>query len=86
MERCPGGPDPISDFGRLLLLESNHLARVFRAFSSCQYYDFHVINLNVFSGVRALVAENFRLSWVDPESHFFSTPLEFAYHFLELFF
>ena len=27
-------------------------------------------NLNVFAGVRALVAENFRLSWVDPESHF----------------
>ena len=47
---------------------------------------FYVINLNVFSGVRALVAENFRLSWVDPESHFFSTPLQFAYHFLELFF
>ena len=84
MEPCPGGPDPISDFGRLLLLESYHLAQVFRAFSCIT--TFYVINLNFFSGVRALVAENFRLSWVDPESHFFSTPLEFANHFLELFF
>ena len=43
-------------------------------------------SISIFSGVRALVAENFRLSWVDPESSFFSTPLEFAYHVLELFF
>ena len=34
----------------------------------------------------ALVAEIFRLSWMDSESHFFCTSLEFAYHFLELFF
>ena len=73
-----GSPDSISDFGHLLLLESNHLAQIFRAFSSCQYFDFHVIDLNFFSDVRALVAQNFRLPWMDPESHFFSTPLEFA--------
>ena len=81
VERCPSGPDLISDFGRLLLLESYHLAPVFRAFSSCHYFDFYVIDLNFFSDVRALVAKNFRLSWMDPESHFFSTPLEFAQHF-----
>ena len=34
----------------------------------------------------ALVAENFRLRWVDPESHFFSTFLEFVHHLLKLFF
>ena len=33
----------------------------------------------------ALVAENFRLSWVDLETHFFSTFLEFVHHFLKLF-
>ena len=73
-----GSPDSISDFGRLLLLERDHLAQVFRAFSSCQYFDFYVIDLNFFSGFRALVAENFRLPWMDPESYFFSTLLEFA--------
>ena len=34
----------------------------------------------------ALVAENFRLFWMTPETHFFSTSLEFAQHFLKLFF
>ena len=29
MERCPDSPDSISDFGRLLLLESYLLAQVF---------------------------------------------------------
>ena len=29
VERRPGGPDKISDFGRLLLLDSYHLAQVF---------------------------------------------------------
>ena len=86
MERRPGSPDSISDFGRLLLLESNYLAQVLRAFSSCQYFDCNVIDLNFFSDVRALVAKIFRLSWMNPESHFFSTLLEFAQHFLKLFF
>ena len=40
VERRPDIPDSISDFGRLLLLESNYLAQVFRAFSSCQYLHF----------------------------------------------
>ena len=31
-----------------------------------------------------MVAENFRLSWVDPETHFFSTFLEIVQHFLKL--
>ena len=34
----------------------------------------------------ALVAENFRLFWVDPETHFFSTFLEVVHHFLKPFF
>ena len=66
VERLPGSPDSISDFGRLLLLESNHLAQEFRAFSSPQYFELYVIHLNFFSGVRALVTENFRLPWMDP--------------------
>ena len=86
VNRRPASPDSISDFGRLQLLESNHLAQVFRAFSSCQYFDFHVIDFNFLSCVLASVAKNFRLSWMDPESHFFSTPLEFAQHVLKLFF
>ena len=68
MECRPGSPDSISDFGRLLFLKSNHLAQVSRAFSSCQHFDFHVIDFNFFCCVRALVAENFRLSWMDSES------------------
>ena len=67
-----------------MLLESNHLAQVFRAVSSCQYFDLYVIDLNFFSDARTLVPENFRLFWVDPETHFFSTFLEFAQHFLKL--
>ena len=86
VKRRPSSPDSISGFGRLLLLESNHLAQVSRAFSSCQYFDFYVIDFNFCSCVRALVAKNFRLSWMNPESQFFSTLLEFAQHFSKLFF
>ena len=71
VERRRSSPDSISDFGRLLLLESNHLTQVFRAFSSCQYFDFCVVDLNFFSCVRALVAKNPRLPWMDPESTLF---------------
>ena len=85
----PGCPDSILDFGRLLLPERDHLAQVFRAFTSCQDFDFNVIDLHFFFRVRAkaaLVAENFRLFSVDPDTHFFSTFLEVAQHFLKLFF
>ena len=78
VERGPGSPDSISDFGRLLLLESNRLAQIFCALSFCPCFDCNVINLNLFSDVQALVIENFRLSWMDPESHVFSTSLEFV--------
>ena len=67
-------------------MESNHLVQVFRAFSSCQYFDLCYRQASFFFCVRALVAKNFRVSWLNPESHFFSTPLEFAQHFLKLFF
>ena len=89
MKRRPGCPDSILDFGRLLLLECNHLAQVFHAFTSCQDFDFNVIDLHFFFRVRAkaaLVAENVRLFSVDPETHFFSAFLEVAQHFLKLFF
>ena len=33
-----------------------------------------------------MIAENFRLFWVDLETHFFCTFLEIAQHFLKLFF
>ena len=51
--------------------KSNHLAQVFCAFSSCHYLNFYVIHLNFFSDVRALIAENCRLSWMDPETPLF---------------
>ena len=44
----PGSPDSILDFGRLLLLERNHLAQVPHAFSSCLYFDFYVIDFHLF--------------------------------------
>ena len=44
----PDSPDSISDFGRLQLHERNHLAQVSHAFSSCQYFDFNVIDFNFF--------------------------------------
>ena len=63
VERRPGCPDSILDFGRLLLPERNHLAQVSHAFNPCQYFDLHF-----FFRVRAkaaLVAENFRFSgWI----------------------
>ena len=74
VKRRPGCPDSTLDFGRLLLLECNQLAQVFHAFTSCQDFDFNVIDLRFFFRVRAkaaLVAENFRLFRVDPETHFF---------------
>ena len=42
--------------------------------------------IGLFYDVQALVDENFRLSWMDPESHFFCTSLEFTQHVLKLFF
>ena len=63
-------PDSILDFGRLLLQERNRLAQLSHAFSSCQYFDFNVIDFNFLSCVRALVAENFRLFWMNPEPTF----------------
>ena len=88
MKCRPSCPDSILDFGRLLLQDCNHLAQVSRAFSSCQYFDY-IIDSHLFFRVRAktaLVAENFRLSWVNPETHVFRTFIEFAQHFLKLFF
>ena len=69
----PGSPDSISDFGRFLLSERDHLAQVSHAFSSCQYFDYYVIDFNFFFCVRALVAENLRLFRMNPKSHFFGT-------------
>ena len=81
VECRPSSPDSILDFGRLLLQERDRLAQISHTFSSCQYFEFYVIDFSFFFCVRALVAKNFRLSWMNPESHFFSTLLEFAQHF-----
>ena len=89
MKCRPGSPDSISDFGRLLFHERNRLAKVSHAFSSCQYFDFYVIDFHFFFCVRvsvALIAENFRLFGLDPETHFFRTFLEITQHFLKLLF
>ena len=69
----PSCPGTILDFGLFLMLESNQLAYVSHAFTSCRDFNFDIADLHFFFRVQtyaALVAENFRLSWVDPESHF----------------
>ena len=84
VKRRPGCPDSILDFGPFLLPECNHLAQVLHAFTSGQDFDLNVIDLHFllrFRAKAALVTENFRLSWVDPETHFFSTFLEVQQHF-----
>ena len=86
MKCRPSSTDSISDLGRLLLQERYLLAQISHAFSSCHYFDFHIIDFNFFFFVRALVAENFRLFWMNTESNFFSTFLEFSQHLLKLFF
>ena len=63
VERRPSGSDSISDFGRLLLSSEpsilyTPLLLIFRVV--CHQSQFFVI----------LVAENFRLSWVNSESFF----------------
>ena len=61
MERRPSSHDSISDFGRLRpSILCFLLLLIFRLIPS----------ITIFSDVQALVAENFRLSWMDPESHF----------------
>ena len=62
VECRPGRPDSILNFGRLLLQERNRLAQVSHAFSSCQDFDFNVIDFHFFFCVRdeaALVVKNF---------------------------
>ena len=89
VKRRPSCPDTILDFGRFLLLERTQLAQVSHAFTSCRDFDINVIDLHFFFRVQAkaaLVAETFRLSWVNLETHFFSTFLEFVQHSLKLFF
>ena len=80
MEGRPSRTDPAVDFCCLLLVERDSLTQIFYAFISCQYFDAHVIDFNMFFCVRvdgALVAESLRLVWVNPESHFLSCSLEF---------
>ena len=89
MEGRPGCSDPALDFQCLLLVERDSLAQIFHAFISCQYFDAHFTDFNMFFCVRidgALVAENLRLVWVNPESHFLGCLLEFTHHFPYLFF
>ena len=74
VKRRPGCPDTILDFGRFLLLECKLLAKVSHAFTSCHDLNFNTVDLHFFFRVRtqaALVAENFRLSWVSPETYVF---------------
>ena len=85
----PCCPDTILDFRRFLVVERDFLTLIFHAFISCQYFDFHVFNFKFLFCVRvagALVTENLRLVWMDPETHFFSYFLEFTQHFPQLFF
>ena len=76
VERCTCSPDSISDFGRLLLLENYHLSQICCTFFSCKYLDHDVFNLNFFSDVRTLVAQDLGFSWTYYKFHFFWTTLE----------
>ena len=68
VECCPRSFDAIPVFCRLLLMKNNHLAKIL-FFFSYKHLDVDVVNFN-FSSVRALVAEDFRLSFMYSESHF----------------
>ena len=48
------------------------------SFLSCYHLDFDVFNFNFVPGFGALVAEDFRLSWMYSESHFLCASLEVA--------
>ena len=81
--------DPELDFQCLLLVERDSLAQIFHAFVLSQYFYAHLNEFNMPLDVRihgALVAENLRLVWVDPESHFLGCFLEFVHHIPQLFF
>ena len=81
----PGSPDSISDFGRLLLRESNHLAKNL-TLSPLVIISTFMSSTSISFLVRAVVAENFCLFWMNPEAHFLSYFLEFTQHFPYLFF
>ena len=90
VKRRPSCPDTILNFGRFLLLENNQLALVSHAFIFCQDFNFNIVDLHFFFRFRAnaaVVAENFRLSWVDPVSPTFSVLSSNSHNtFWELFF
>ena len=71
MECRPSCSDPAFDFQCLLLVERDSLAQIFHAFVLCQYFDAHFTDFHLSFCVRihvALIAENVRLVWVNPES------------------
>ena len=70
VKRRPGCPDTKLDFGRFLLLECNLLIKISILISS--------ICISFFESEHKLLwlLRTFVPSWVDPESHFFSTFLE----------
>ena len=89
MEGRPCCSDPALDFQCLLLVEPDSLVQIFHAFVLCQYFKAQFTDFNMSFCVRihgALVAENLRLVWVDPESHFLGCFLEFIHHIPQLFF
>ena len=83
MEGRPGCSDPALDFQCLLLVERDSLAQIFHAFVLVNI-SMLISPTSMSSCVRidgALVAENLRLVWVNPESHFLGCLLEFIHHF-----
>ena len=67
VKRRPDCPDTILDFGRFLLLKCNQSVQVSHAFTSCQDFNFNVIDLHFFFRFRAkaaLTAVNVRLGWI----------------------
>ena len=89
MKCRPSCSDPAFDFQSLLLVEGDSLAQIFHAFALCQYFDAHFTDFDISFCVVvhvALIAENFRLVRVNPESHFLGCIFEITHHAPYLFF
>ena len=77
----------ILPFDCLLLIERDSLTQIFHALTLCQYFYVQVTDFHVSSCVgvhAAFTAEDFRLVWVNRETHFLCCFFEFTHHVLHL--
>ena len=82
MECRPSCSDPAFDFQCLLLIEILWPKYfTLSLFANISMFISPIFNISFCVRIHvALVAENFRLVWVNPESHFLGCLLEFAHH------